>query len=87
LSVSDRNGHDGISFLAGLFAGVVFGTTAALLLAPRSGRETRSSMAKEARRWAVRVSGLHPQEWSDIEEEEASQNLLESFEQIRAAGL
>lgn len=76
-----------ISFLVGLFAGMAFGSAGALILAPRSGRETRSSLTKEARRMAVRVSGLHPQEWRDIEEEEANRNLLENFERIRSAGL
>jgi gas vesicle protein len=83
--VSTRN--NAISFLAGVIAGVVFGSGAALVLAPRSGRETRGSLAKEARRLAVRMSGLHPQEWRDIEEEDASRNLLENFERIRSAGL
>jgi gas vesicle protein len=83
--VSTRN--NAISFLAGLFAGVVFGSTAALALAPRSGRDARSSLSKEARRLAVRVSGLHPQEWRDIEDEETRRNLLENFERIRSAGL
>lgn len=75
------------SFVAGLFAGMAFGSAGALMFAPRSGRETRHSWTKEARRMAVRVSGLHPQEWSDIEEEEARRNLLENFERIRSAGL
>jgi gas vesicle protein len=83
--VSTRNNV--ISFLAGIFAGIVVGSTAGLMLAPRSGRDARDSLAKEARRLAVRVSGLHPQEWRDIEEEEARRSLLENFERIRSAGL
>ena len=76
-----------IGFVAGVFSGIVFGSTLALMLAPSSGRETRSSLSKEARRMAVRFSGLHPQEWNDIQEEENRRTLLENFERIRSAGL
>ena len=74
-------------FVAGLLAGVVVGAAAALCFAPRSGRETREQLQRDAKRMAVRLSGLHPHEWSDIEAEENGRNLVENIDGIRAAGL
>lgn len=76
-----------MSFLAGILAGAAFGSAAALLWAPRPGRDTRDSLSREAKKMAVRISGLHPHEWSDIAEEENGRNLLENLEHIRSAGL
>jgi gas vesicle protein len=80
-------GKDGISFLAGVLTGIAFGSAAALLLAPRPGRDTRERLAKDAKRLAVRVSGLHPVEWSDLEVEDNGRNLVANLDGIRAAGL
>lgn len=74
-------------FVAGLLTGMVVGSVAALLFAPRSGRETRDRLERDAKRMAVRLSGLHPQEWSDISAEENGRNLVENLDVIRAAGL
>jgi gas vesicle protein len=76
-----------MTFLAGLLAGAAIGSAGALLLAPRSGRDTRGSLSREAKRYAVRLSGLHPQEWNDIADEENGRNLIANLEHIRSAGL
>lgn len=78
--------RNALSFFVGLLAGAAFGSAAALLLAPRSGRDARQSLEKEAKRMAVRLSGLHPHEWGDIAEEENGRNLVENLEHIRSAG-
>jgi hypothetical protein len=36
---------------------------------------------------SVRLSGLHPREWCDIEAEDNGRNLAENIDGIRAAGL
>lgn len=75
-----------LPFLFGLLAGVVVGSTAALLTAPRSGRETRGSLSREAKRMAVRATGLHPNEWRDISAEDDGRHLVDNLERIRSAG-
>lgn len=74
-------------FLAGLLAGVVVGSAAALLVAPRSGREIRHSLSREAKRMAVCTTGLHPNEWRDISAEDSGRNLVKNLGRIRSAGL
>ncbi len=46
--MSDGNG--GFGFIAGLFFGAALGAAGALLLAPKSGREFRDTLAGEGRR-------------------------------------
>lgn len=75
-----------LHFLVGLLAGVTVGSTAALLAAPRSGRETRYSLSREAKRMAVRATGLHPSEWRDIAAEDDGRHVVENLERIRSAG-
>ncbi|MCC7196085.1 MAG: YtxH domain-containing protein [Gemmatimonadaceae bacterium] len=43
--MSDRNGYSGADLLLAAAAGAAVGAIAALLLAPRSGRETRERIA------------------------------------------
>ena len=73
--------------LAGVLAGVVVGLAAALLVTPRSGREMRRSLSREAKRMAVRATGLHPHEWRDISAEDTGRKLVKNLGRIRSAGL
>ncbi|HSF17146.1 MAG TPA: YtxH domain-containing protein [Vicinamibacteria bacterium] len=76
-----------VHFLTGLIAGVVAGSLGTLFLTPRSGRDMRESLTREAKRLAVRTTGLHPREWSEIAAEESGRSVLENIGRIRAAGL
>ena len=76
-----------VHFLTGLIAGVVAGSLGTLFLTPSSGRDMRQSLTREAKRFAVRTTGLHPREWSEIAAEESGRSVLENIARIRAAGL
>ncbi len=77
-----------MKFLAGLLAGSFLGSAVALLLAPRSGRQLRDSIAHEAKRMAVKAaSSVDLHEYSEIADEENRRNLVENIAGIRSAGL
>lgn len=75
-----------LEFLAGMLVGVTFGTAAAVLLTPKSGHQLRDSLTREAKRLAVRATGLHPQEWREISAEDNGRSVLENISNIRSAG-
>ena len=75
------------SFLAGLLVGAVAGGAATLLMTPRAGRELRGSLSHELKRLALKTSAIDLHDWEEVAEEEASRNLVENIERIRAAGL
>jgi gas vesicle protein len=69
-----------------MLVGLSFGTAAAVLLAPRPGRHVRDSLSREAKRFAVRATGLHPEEWREISVEDNGRTVLENMNNIRNAG-
>ena len=65
---SRSNEGDGIRMLGiGLLVGAVVGATAALLMAPASGVDTRRVLRRNARRLAKQGSGVLEDTWSDAE--------------------
>lgn len=74
-------------FVAGLLFGSLFGATTAVLLAPSSGRQLRSSLSKEAKKLAVRATGLVPKDWTRVAEEEITREILDNVASLRSAGL
>jgi gas vesicle protein len=78
-----------MEFLAGLLVGTALGASAAVLLAPKTGRQMRESLAEEARRLAVKASryGLDPSELYDVAASEAGRAVVKNIERIRSAGL
>jgi gas vesicle protein len=59
---------EGIRMLGiGLLVGAVVGATAALLMAPASGTDTRRLLRRNARRLAQKGSGAIEETWSDAE--------------------
>ena len=69
-----------------MLVGVTFGTVAAVLLTPKPGHQLRNSVARGAKRLAVRATGLHPQEWREILAEDNGRSVLENISKIRSAG-
>ncbi len=53
--MSNENG--GANFLTGFFIGAALGAMAALLFAPRTGKELRDSLAEEGKRLRERAEG------------------------------
>ncbi len=78
-----------MQFLVGLFVGTALGSAAALLFAPKTGRQLRESLSGEARRLAVKASryGLDPIETYDLTASEAGRAVVKNIERIRSAGL
>ena len=76
-----------MKFLAGLLCGTLFGATTAVLFAPSSGRRLRSDLAKEAKKLAVRASELVPEDWTQMAEEEITQEIVTNVATLRSAGL
>ncbi|MGV3709016.1 MAG: YtxH domain-containing protein [Gemmatimonas sp.] len=59
---------EGVRMLGiGLLVGAVVGATAALLMAPASGADTRRVLGRNARRLAKKGSSLAEDTWSDAE--------------------
>lgn len=75
-----------LEFLAGMLVGVTFGTAAAVLLTPKPGHQLRDSLTREAKRLAVRATGLHPHEWREISAEDNGRSVLDNISKIRSAG-
>ncbi len=75
--------------LVGFVLGAVFGSTAVLLLTPRTGGQIRDTLVKEARRLCVKASrlGFDPNGWKEIVARETGRNIVSNIERIRAAGL
>lgn len=80
---------NGMDFLVGILVGMALGTTTALLLAPKTGRQVRELLVKEARKLASKTSrqGLDTSHWSDLAAEQAGRFLVENLHDIRSAGL
>ena len=75
-----------LEFLAGMLVGGTFGTAAAVLLTLKPGHQLRNSLAREAKRLAVRATGLHLQEWREILAEDNGRRVLENISKLRSAG-
>jgi len=76
-----------MKFAAGLLFGTVVGAAAAILFAPMPGYRLRGSLAKEAKKLAVRATELVPGAWAQMAEEEVTREILENVTNLRAAGL
>ena len=88
MSADNDDGHGGgFSFVAGLFLGTLVGAATAILMAPASGRELRTSLSRGAKKWVAHASELVPAEWVEIAEEEMTKEILENVSNLRAAGL
>lgn len=76
-------------FFAGLFVGAAMGCTTILLFTPKSGRQVRDSLAKEARRLAAKAykSCGDLNELKDVIANETAENLVNNIQSIRSAGL
>jgi gas vesicle protein len=90
----DRSGTDAAGYLGWFFLGAVAGAAAALLLAPKSGRETRELLAEhggEVLTRAKATAGEARGKAGDLFEkgreylEEQSNRLISAFEAGRAA--
>jgi gas vesicle protein len=86
--MADERG-DAAGYLGWFFLGAALGAAAALLLAPRAGRETRELLAERGGDMARRAQGLAVEaqgragEWLDRSRdlfEEQTQRLLSAFE-------
>ena len=71
------SGKRGMACAAGMFFGTLVGAATAVLMAPASGRQLRSSLGKEAKKLAVKASDLVPETWNHIVEEEITKELVE----------
>ena len=76
-------------FLVGLLVGTAVGSMAALLFAPKTGRQMRESLAGEARRLAVKASryGIDLNELYDLKASEEGKAVVKNIQCIRSAGL
>ena len=81
-----NNSNTGMAFLAGLLAGTFFGALAAALAAPSSGRELRSSLAKEGKKLAVKAAESVPRAWNHMVAEENTRDIIDHLVDIRSAG-
>lgn len=76
-------------FLAGLVVGAAMGCTTILFFTPKSGRQVRDSLTKEARRLAAKAykSCGDLNELRDVIATETAENLVNNIQSIRSAGL
>jgi gas vesicle protein len=90
--MSNHRGSDAAGYLGWFFLGAIAGAAAALLVAPRSGRETREYLAGHGGDvWKLAQEKAGQWKASDLLErgreyfEEQTQRLLSAFEAGRAA--
>jgi gas vesicle protein len=92
--MSEERGPDAAGYLGWFFLGAVAGAAAALLMAPKSGRETRELLAERGGDWfkkAQDAAGDTQSRAGDIFDkgreyfEEQTQRLTSAFEAGRAA--
>ena len=92
--MSEERGPDATDYLGWFFLGAVAGAAAALLMAPKSGRETRELLAERGGDWfkkAQDAAGDTQSRAGDIFDkgreyfEEQTQRLTSAFEAGRAA--
>jgi gas vesicle protein len=92
--MSDERGNDAAGYLGWFFLGILAGAAAALLLAPKTGRETRGLLAerggelfKKAQEKAGETQGLAGDLFDKGRDylEEQTQRLASAFEAGRAA--
>ena len=78
-----------VEFIAGICVGAAMGCTTMLLLAPKSGRQVRESLAREAQRLAAKAynSCGDLNELKDVVAAKTAENLVNNIESIRSAGL
>jgi gas vesicle protein len=78
-----------VEFVAGILVGAAMGCTTALLFTPKTGRQVRDSLAKEARRLATKAYGscCNLQDLTDMMSNKASENIVQNIQSIRSAGL
>jgi gas vesicle protein len=78
-----------VGFVAGAFVGVAMGCATVLLFTPRTGRQVRDSLSKEARRLATKAykSCGNLDDLRDMMTNEAAENIVQNIQSIRAAGL
>ena len=72
-------------FLAGCLVGAAVGSATAFLLAPKTGRQIRDTLAHEARRLVAKTIDLD--KWDDAASAEEARNLIDNIQMIRSAGL
>ncbi|HET8575544.1 MAG TPA: YtxH domain-containing protein [Methylomirabilota bacterium] len=92
--MSDERGSDAAGYLGWFFLGAIAGAAAALLLAPKTGRETRELLAEQGGDWlkkAQAAAGEAQVKASDLFDkgreyfEEQTQKLASAFEAGRSA--
>jgi gas vesicle protein len=78
-----------IGFVAGTLVGAVMGCATVLLFTPRTGRQVRDSISKEARRLATKAysSCGNLDDLTDMVAAKTARNIVQNPQSIRAAGL
>ncbi|MGH9324206.1 MAG: YtxH domain-containing protein [Vicinamibacteria bacterium] len=75
------NDNGGTNFFAGFLVGAALGAIAALLLAPKSGRELRESLAEEGRKLKDRAVDEGRRFVTESEEAETIRNAAKSVKE------
>jgi gas vesicle protein len=78
-----------VEFVAGALVGVAMGCATVLLFTPKTGRQVRDSITKEARRLATKAykSCGNLEDLRDMVTSDAAENVVQNIQSIRAAGL
>jgi gas vesicle protein len=78
-----------IRFVAGTLVGAAMGCATVLLFTPRTGRQVRNSISKEARRLATKAysSCGNLDDLTEMVTARTAQNIVQNPQSIRAAGL
>ncbi|HET7874446.1 MAG TPA: YtxH domain-containing protein [Methylomirabilota bacterium] len=92
--MSDERGSDAAGYLGWFFLGAIAGAAAALVLAPKTGRETRELLAEQGGEWfkkAEQAAGEAKVRAEDLFDkgreyfEEQTQRLVSAFEAGKSA--